>query len=83
MLGIIDEVEFNATINMITNLYETWGDGFKHDEAVRNASLSAMMFMLLAKNKGWEICPMICFDQKSNRIRGYRKSVNEYVKFLD
>lgn len=109
MLGIIDEVEFNATVNMITNLYESWGDGFKHDEAIRNASLSAMMFMLLAKNKGWDTCPMIYFDQgkikdileipdneipvlmitmgkmdqKSDRIRGYRKSVNEYVKFLD
>jgi len=69
MLGIFDEVEFKNTVNMITDLYEGWGDTFRHDEAIRNASLSAMLFMLLAKNMGWDTCPMIYFDkEKVNEI---------------
>lgn len=62
-LGIIDEAEYNMMIDMINNLYEGWGETFQHDEAVRNASLSAMSFMLLAKNKGWDTCPMIYFEK--------------------
>lgn len=34
----------------------------KKDEAIRNASLSAMLFMLAAKDQGWDTCPMIGFD---------------------
>lgn len=108
MLGILDKMEYNMMIDMINNLYEGWGDTFRHDEAIRNASLSAMLFMLLAKEKGWDTCPMIYFDkdkisktlnlpenevpslmitigkmdQKSDRIRGYRKPMAEYVKFV-
>ena len=108
MLGILDQTEYNHIIDMITNLYEGWGEPFKHDEAVRNASLSAMMFLLLAKEKGWDTCPMIYFDQdkireslnipehevpvlmitmgkmdqKSNKIRGYRKPAAEFVKYI-
>lgn len=63
LLGILDEKEFHTMINMIYGLYEGWGDGFQHDEAIRNASLSAMLFMLLAKEKGWDTCPMIYFDK--------------------
>ncbi|TWJ49947.1 putative NAD(P)H nitroreductase MhqN [Bacillus paralicheniformis] len=37
------------------------------EEAIRNASLSAMMFMLAAKNRGWDTCPMIGFD--SDQVR--------------
>lgn len=62
-LGIIDAFEHQHIVDMITNLYEGWGDSFKHDEAVRNASLSAMLFMLLAKEKGWDTCPMIYFEK--------------------
>lgn len=43
-------------------MYETRGESFQHDEAIRNASLSAMLFMLTAKDKGWDTCPMIGFD---------------------
>ena len=108
MLGILDKMEYNMMIDMINNLYEGWGDSFRHDEAIRNASLSAMLFMLLAKEKGWDTCPMIYFDKAkvsntleipenkvptimitigkmdhaSNRIRGYRKPMDEYVKFI-
>lgn len=107
MLGMIDKTEYQIMINTINNLYEGWGEGFQHDEAIRNASLSAMVFMLLAKNKGWDTCPMIYFnkdkisellnipenevpvimitmgkmDQSSNKIRGYRKPADEFVKF--
>lgn len=63
LLGILDEKEFQSMINMIYDLYEGWGEGFQHDEAIRNASLSAMLFMLLAKEKGWDTCPMIYFDK--------------------
>ncbi len=62
-LGMIDKAEFQIMINTIHSLYEGWGEGFRHDEAIRNASLSAMMFMLLAKNKDWDTCPMIYFDK--------------------
>ena len=107
MLGMIDKTEYDIMINTIKNLYEVWGEGFKHDEAVRNASLSAMLFMLLAKDKEWDTCPMIYFDKdkiskllnipenetpvlmitmgkidkSSDKIRGYRKPVDEFVKF--
>lgn len=64
LLGILDENEFQGMVKMIHDLYEGWGEPFQHDEAVRNASLSAMLFMLLAKEKGWDTCPMIYFDQK-------------------
>lgn len=64
MLGILDNTEYNFMIDMINNLYEGWGESFQHDEAVRNASLSAMLFLLLAKDKGWDTCPMIYFDKE-------------------
>jgi putative NAD(P)H nitroreductase len=63
MLGILDNTQYQMMIDTINNLYEGWGEEFQHDEAVRNASLSAMLFMLLAKNKEWDTCPMIYFDK--------------------
>lgn len=107
MLGMIDKTEYQIMINTINDLYEGFGESFQHDEAVRNASLSAMLFMLLAKNKGWDTCPMIYFykdkisdllnipenevpvimitmgkiDKNSDKIRGYRKPADEFVKF--
>lgn len=62
MLGILEKFEYDAMLDMIENLYEGWGEGFQRDEAIRNASLSAMQFMLLAKYHGWDTCPMIYFD---------------------
>lgn len=107
MLGMLDKTEYEIMINTIKSLYEGWGESFQHDEAIRNASLSAMLFMLLAKDKGWDTCPMIYFDKdkikkvvdipenevpaimitmgkmdkSSDKIRGYRKSTKEFVKF--
>ena len=63
MLGMIDKTQYEIMINTIKNLYEGWGESFQHDEAIRNAALSAMQFMLLAKNKDWDTCPMIYFDK--------------------
>lgn len=61
-LGVMDQIEFNETVREVHTMYESRGDQFKRDEAIRNASLSAMQFMLIAKDKGWETCPMIGFD---------------------
>ncbi|MCB2358060.1 nitroreductase family protein [Clostridium estertheticum] len=63
MLGMLDKTEYQLMIDTINSLYEGWGESFQHDEAIRNASLSAMLFMLLAKNKNWDTCPMIYFDK--------------------
>lgn len=61
-LGILSEEEFKQTIEAINGLYEGRGEAFQREEAIRNAALSAMMFMLIAKDKGWDTCPMIGFD---------------------
>lgn len=107
MLGMLDKTQYNMIIDAINSLYEGRGEAFQYDEAIRNASLSAMLFMLLAKNKEWDTCPMIYFDKdkikdilnipdneeptimitmgkidnSSSKVRGYRKPVDEFVKF--
>ncbi|MEI7027111.1 nitroreductase family protein [Paenibacillus sp. y28] len=106
-LGVMSQQEFDMTVEMVTQMYEDRGDVFKRDEAIRNASLSAMQFMLTAKEKGWDTCPMIGYDAEklqqllsipgryvpvmliaigkedssSQRPRGYRKPVGEFVSF--
>ncbi len=66
-LGIITTRELNELVAENTNFYEERGEAFKRDEAIRNASLSAMYFMLAAKNRGWDTCPMIGFDHQQMR----------------
>ena len=61
-LGIIKDFELQEMIENNTHFYESRGEQFMKEEAIRNASLSAMMFMLAAKNRGWDTCPMIGFD---------------------
>lgn len=61
-LGVIDKLEYDMTVESVTNFYEAGGETFKRDEAIRNASLSAMLLMMVAKDKGWDTCPMIGFD---------------------
>ncbi|QUL57313.1 nitroreductase family protein [Paenibacillus tritici] len=61
LLGAISEEAYDQTIQAINGSY-TGNDAFQRDEAIRNASLSAMQFMLIAKDKGWDTCPMIGFD---------------------
>lgn len=106
-LGVMDQREFDHTVSSVQAFYEEGGDSFKRDEAIRNASLSAMLFMLTAKEKGWDTCPMIGFDPEairqilnipdqyvpvmmiaigkedvsSQRVRGYRKPVGEFVSY--
>lgn len=61
-LGVIDKLEYDMTVESVTNFYEAGGESFMRDEAIRNASLSAMLLMMVAKDKGWDTCPMIGFD---------------------
>lgn len=61
-LGILNKQEYDHEVEDTTSLYLDRGEVFQRDEAIRNASLSAMMFMLAAKDKGWDTCPMIGFD---------------------
>ena len=62
MLGMLDEISYAKTIQDIYAMYEGRGEVFMRDEAIRNASISAMMFMLIAKDKGWDTCPMMGFN---------------------
>lgn len=64
-LGMMDELQFKQTIESIHSDYQN--PEFRKDEAIRNASLSAMQFMLIAKAKGWDTCPMIGFDPEQVR----------------
>ncbi|AIQ29251.1 NAD(P)H nitroreductase [Paenibacillus sp. FSL P4-0081] len=64
MLGAMSEEDYDRTIQSINDSY-TGKDAFQRDEAIRNASLSAMQFMLIAKDKGWDTCPMIGFDPEA------------------
>ncbi len=66
-LGIINSCELENIVNENTKFYEERGAEFMKEEAIRNASLSAMLFMLAAKNRGWDTCPMIGFDQQQMR----------------
>lgn len=107
-LGVINKQEFDMEVESVTSFYEHGGDTFKRDEAIRNASLSAMQMMLIAKDQGWDTCPMIGFDAEklrealsipqskipvmlisigkedtsSQRPRGYRKPVSEFVSYM-
>lgn len=106
-LGIIQDDDYKQLLESIKTLYEGSGAEFQRDEAIRNASLSAMLFMLAAKDLGWDSCPMIGFDPdqmresfkipdrfepvllitlgkedtNNKRMRGYRKTVKEFVHF--
>lgn len=57
LLGIMDDLEFKQTIETINNLYANNPKMIEEDN-IRNACLSAMLFMLAAKDKGWDTCPM-------------------------
>ncbi|NQX65192.1 nitroreductase family protein [Paenibacillus alba] len=61
-LGVFSKQEYDMTVESVTQFYQERGEGFMRDEAIRNASLSAQLFMLAAKEKGWDTCPMIGFD---------------------
>ncbi len=65
MLGIVNKQEYSDMVNDTISFYESRGQEFQRDEAIRNASLSAMLFMMAAKDKGWDTCPMIGFDSEA------------------
>lgn len=67
MLGMIDDVAYSQMITDVYSMYEGRGEGFIRDEAIRNSALSAMMFMLAAKDRGWDTCPMIGFDSEATK----------------
>lgn len=107
-LGAMSKQEYDLTVASTLAFYEERGEVFQREEAIRNASLSAMQLMLIAKDFGWDTCPMIGFDPaalsevlgtpksyvpvmliaigkedtSSQRPRGYRKPVAEFVKYL-
>lgn len=64
LLGALSQEDYDSTIQSINDSY-IGNDEFQRDEAIRNASLSAMQFMLIAKDKGWDTCPMIGFDPQA------------------
>lgn len=68
-LKIIDDEEYDYIIKAIKEFHESKDSQFLTDEAIRNASLSAMLFMLSAKDKGWDTSPMIFFDDQ--KVRDY------------
>jgi len=61
-LGIFNKQQYEYEIATVQSFYEERGDAFKREEAIRNANLSAMLFMLAAKSNGWDTSPMIGFD---------------------
>lgn len=64
-LGVVNKQEYDYMVNDTVSFYESRGAGFQRDEAIRNASLSSMLFMMAAKEKGWDTCPMIGFDPEA------------------
>ncbi|MGG0655477.1 nitroreductase family protein [Rummeliibacillus pycnus] len=67
LLGIVNKQEYDFMVNDTVSFYESRGEEFQKEEAIRNASLSAMMFMMAAKEKGWDTCPMIGFNPEEVR----------------
>jgi len=61
-LGILSKQEYDQMVESTVHFYQSRGEEFQKEEAIRNASLSAMQFMLIAKDKGWDTCPMIGYD---------------------
>lgn len=41
---------------------------YAKEDAIRNASLSAMQFMLIAKDLGYDTCPMTGFDFEASKL---------------
>lgn len=49
MLGILNQQQYDQEVQDVISLYESRGEKFQRDEAIRNASLSSMLFMLAVK----------------------------------
>ena len=81
-LGVIDDCQLEQMVKDNASFYEERGEDFMKEEAIRNASLSAMLFMLAAKNRGWDTCPMIGFDQQRVREALRIPSTHEVVLMI-
>lgn len=57
MLKMIDELEFDSIVSSVHQMHEG-NERFQEEEAIRNASITAMTFMYAAKHYGWDTCPM-------------------------
>ncbi|MCS1352059.1 nitroreductase family protein [Mechercharimyces sp. CAU 1602] len=58
--GFMTEEAYNALLGNINGAYQM--EGTARNSAILNASLAAMQFMLIAKAKGWDTCPMGGFN---------------------
>lgn len=69
MLNMMDEVDYNTTMKVIENFNaELQTNPANFDmEIMRNAGLHAMLFMLSAKNFGFDTCPMHVHNIESLR----------------
>ncbi|MFJ7669567.1 nitroreductase family protein [Lysinibacillus sp. NPDC097195] len=81
-LGIITNCELDNLIDDNAKFYEERGEAFMKEDAIRNASLSAMLFMLAAKNRGWDTCPMIGYDQQQIRALFNVPATHEIVLMM-
>jgi len=81
-LGIMTNCELENLIDDNAKFYEERGEAFMKEDAIRNASLSAMLFMLAAKNRGWDTCPMIGFDQQQMRALFNVPATHEIVLMM-
>lgn len=66
-LGVLSKQEYDHLVSDTIRFYESRGEAFMREEAIRSASLSAMQMMLIAKDRGWDTCPMIGFDPDAMR----------------
>ncbi|MCY7486294.1 MULTISPECIES: nitroreductase family protein [Paenibacillus] len=66
-LGVINKQEYDHFVSSTKDFYINRGESFRREDAIRNASLSAMQFMLIAKDRGWDTCPMIGYDPEMVR----------------
>ena len=57
MLKMIDELEFDSIVSSVHQMHEG-NERFQEEEAIRNASITAMTFMYAAKHYEWDTCPM-------------------------
>lgn len=56
------EAVAKQAIGFAKNFYAT-NEQMQRDEAMRSGSLASMTLMLAARNRGWDTCPMIGYDQ--------------------
>src|SRR5215510_2456080 len=64
--GILDERTASSWVNSANKYYST-NERFARDEAIRSASLAAMLLMVAAQARGYMTGPMIGFDPEGVR----------------